>query len=72
MAHNEIQPLAGVPTAPVALQHKLGTLKQQRRLRGMFLGSQQVQSPVQLFGNTQIHSHTFMVQNQYRRLRVSN
>lgn len=72
MAHNEIQPLTDVPTAPVALQHKLCTLKQQSRLRGMFLGSQQVQSPVQLFGYTQIHSHTFMVPNQYRRLRVSN
>ena len=72
MAHNEIQPLADVPTAPVALQHKLCTLKQQRRLGGMFLGSQQVQSPVQVFGDTQIHSHTAMVPNKYHRHREPN
>lgn len=66
MAHDEIQTLADLTAAPVTLQHKLCTLKEQRRLGSMFLGSQLVQTPVQLFRNTQIHSHTHMVPNQYQ------
>ena len=65
MAHDEIQTLADVTTAPVTLQHKLCTLKQQRGLGGMFLGSQLIQAPVQVLRNTQIHSHALMVPNQY-------
>jgi hypothetical protein len=38
MAHDEIQALANVTAAPMTLEHKLGTLQQQRRLRGVFLG----------------------------------
>lgn len=65
MAHNEVQTLSDVTAAPVTLQHKLCTLEQQRRLGGVFLGSELVQAPVQVFGNAQIHSHNLMVPNQY-------
>lgn len=66
MAHDEIQPLADVTAAPMTLQHKLGTLEQQRRLRGVFLGCKLVQTPVQIYGDTQIHRHSIMVPNQYQ------
>jgi hypothetical protein len=32
----------------------------------MFLGSQLVQTPIKIFGNTQIHSHPPMVPKQYQ------
>lgn len=38
MAHHKIQVLADVTAAPMTLEHKLCTLEQQRRLRGVFLG----------------------------------
>ena len=52
MAHHEIQALADVTAAPVTLEHKLGTLEQQRRLRGVFLRRKLVQPAVQIFGHT--------------------
>ena len=66
MAHDEIQARADLTAAPVTLQHKLGTLEQQRRLRSVFLGRELLQPPVQIFGYTQIHRHSFMVPNQYQ------
>jgi hypothetical protein len=38
----------------------------------VFLGSELVQPPVQVFRNTQIHSHALMVPNQYHHLKESN
>src|SRR5688572_8393352 len=43
MAHDEIQALANDTAAPMTLKHKLSTLEQQRRLRGVFLGCKLVQ-----------------------------
>lgn len=57
MAHHEIQSLADLTTSPVALQHKLRPLKQQRRLRGVLLCGELVQTTIQIHGDTQIHSH---------------
>jgi hypothetical protein len=42
-------------------------LEQQRRLRGVLLGRELVQTTIQILGDTQIHSHNFMVPNQYQR-----
>jgi hypothetical protein len=61
MAHHEIQTLADLAAAPVTLEHKLGTLKQQRGFGGVFL----VQATIEIFGDTQIHSHRPVVPNQY-------
>ena len=69
MAHDEIQPLADVTAASVTLQHKLCTLEQQGGLGGVFLRSELVQTTIQLFRNTQIHSHRPMVPNQYQALK---
>lgn len=49
MAHHEIRTLAKLAAAPLTLQHQLRTLEQQRRLRGMFLGSKLVQTPIKIF-----------------------
>jgi hypothetical protein len=72
MTHHEIQTLANLTVPPVTLQHQLCTLEQQRRLRSMFLRSQSVQTPIQVFGDTQIHSHSPMVPNQYQQRFASN
>jgi hypothetical protein len=53
MAHHEIQTLADLAAAPVTLEHKLGTLKQQRGFGGVFL----VQATIEIFGG--------VVPNQY-------
>ena len=66
MAHHEIQPLTDLATSAVSLQYKLCTLEQQRRFRGVFLGRELVQTTIQILGDTQIHSHDFMVPNQYQ------
>ena len=66
MAHHEIQALANVTAAPVTLEYKLSTLEQQRRLRGMFLGSKLIQTTIQVFGDTQVHGHPPMVPKQYQ------
>lgn len=66
MANQEIQTLANITGPQVTLEHKLCTLEQQRRLRGMFLGSQLVQTPIQVFRYTQIHGHPPMEPNQYQ------
>jgi hypothetical protein len=67
MAHDEIQSRTDLATAAVSLQYKLCALEQQRRLRGVFLGRELVQTTIQILGDTQIHSHNFMVPNQYQR-----
>ncbi len=72
MAHDEFQALADVTAAPMTLEHKLGTLEQQRRLRGVFLSCKLVQPPVQIFGYTQIHRHTIMVPNEYQAAATGN
>ena len=66
MAHHKIQTLADITGPPVTLQDQLCTLEQQRRLRGMFLGSKLVQTTIKVFGDAQIHSHPPMVPNQYQ------
>lgn len=66
MAHDEFQTLANLTAAPMTLQHKLCTLEQQRGLRCVLLSRELVQTPIQVFGNTQIHSHALMVPNQYQ------
>ncbi len=66
MAYDKIKALANVTAAPMTLEHKLGTLEQQRRLRRVFLGRKLVQTPIQIFGDTQIHCHSTMVPNQYQ------
>lgn len=57
MTHNKIKPLADFTSARVALQNQLCTLQQKRGLGRMFLGSQLLQPPIEVFRNTKIHSH---------------
>jgi hypothetical protein len=66
MAHHEIQTLADIPGPPVPLQDQPFALEQQRRLRGMFLGCQLVQTPIHVVGDTQIYSHPLMAPIQYQ------
>jgi hypothetical protein len=65
MAYDKIKALANVTAAQMTLEHKLRTLEQQRRLRRVFLCRKLVQTPIQILGDTQIHSHSTMVPNQY-------
>lgn len=65
MTHNKIKTCADFTSARVALQNQLCALQQKRGLGRMFLGSQPVQTPIKIFGNTQIHSHQPMVPKQY-------
>jgi hypothetical protein len=48
MAYDKIKASPMSRRAPMTLQHELGTLEQQRRLRGVFLGRKLVQ-PLECF-----------------------
>lgn len=65
MTHNKIKTLTDFTPARVALKNQLCTLQQKRRLGGVFLGSQLLQPPIEVFRDTKIHSHAFMVPNRY-------
>jgi hypothetical protein len=65
MTHNKIKTCADFTSARVALQNQLCALQQKRGLGRMFLGSQLLQPPIEVFRDTEIHSHAFMVPNRY-------
>ena len=65
MAHNKIKTCADFTPARVALQNQLCALQQKRGLGRVFLGSQLLQTPIEVFRDTEIHSHDFMVPNRY-------
>jgi hypothetical protein len=65
MTHNEIEALADFTPARVALQNQLCALQQQRGLGRVFLGSQLLQPPIEVFRDAEIHSHTLMVPERY-------
>ncbi len=65
MTRDKIKTCADFTSARVALQNQLCTLQQKRRLGGVFLGSQLLQPPIEVFGDAEIHSHAFMVPNRY-------
>jgi hypothetical protein len=67
MTHNKIKTCADFTSARVALQNQLGPLQQKRGLRRMFLGSQLLQPPIEVFRDTENHSHAFMVPKRYPR-----
>ncbi|MNI92420.1 hypothetical protein D3C73_1502140 [compost metagenome] len=61
MAHNEIKARTNLTPARVALQDKLGTLQEQRRLGGMFLGRELLEPTIEVFRDTEIHCHAILV-----------
>lgn len=65
MTHNKIKTCADFTSARVALQNQLCPLQQKRGLGRMFLSSQLLQPPIEVFRDTEIHSHAFMVPNRY-------
>jgi hypothetical protein len=65
MTHNEIEALTDFAPARVALQNQLCALQQKRGLGRVFLGSQLLQPPIEVFRDTEIHSHAFKVPKQY-------
>ena len=65
MTHDKIKTCADFTSARVALQNQLCALQQKRGLRCMFLGSQLLQPPIEVFRDTEIHSHDFMVPKRY-------
>ena len=65
MTHNKIKTCADFTSARVSLQNQLCALQQKRGLRCMFLGSQLLQPPIEVFRDTEIHSHDFMVPKRY-------
>lgn len=65
MTQNKIKPLADFTPTRVALQNQLCPLQQKRRLGRVFLGSQLIQPPIEVFRDTEIHSHIIMVPKRY-------
>src|SRR4029453_4553293 len=65
MTHHKIEALADFTSARVALQNQLCALQQKRRLGRVFLGSQLLQPPIEVFRDTEIHSHGPMVPKRY-------
>ena len=49
----------------MALQNQFCALQQKRGLGRMFFGSQLLQPPIEVFRDTEIHSHAFMVPKRY-------
>lgn len=65
MGHHKIQPLADLATTGMALQDQLRTLQQKRGLGRVLLGRKLLEPAIKVFRNTEIHSHSPMVPNQY-------
>jgi hypothetical protein len=66
MAHDEIKARSNLSPAHVALQDNLGTLQEQPRLGGMFLGCELLQPTIEVFRDAEIHGHAPMVQKRYK------
>lgn len=62
MTHNKIKALTDFTPARVALQNQLGSLQQKRGLGRMFLGSQLIQPPIEVYRDAEIHSHALWYQ----------
>lgn len=65
MTHNKIKPSADLTPPRMALQNQFCPLQQKRGLGRVFLGGQLLQPPIEVFRDTEIHSHVTMVPKRY-------